>query len=116
MKTSVAERAAMVKKVADLHPERREALAEIIVREMGKPKEQALGEVDFCADIYGYYADNAEDLLKDEPIELLAGEGTALIRRSSVGPAARDHALELPLLPGGPLRGARTSSSATRSC
>ncbi len=86
LKTTVAERAAMVKKVADLHSERRETLAEIIVREMGKPMEQALGEVDFCADIYGFYADNAEDLLKDEPIELLAGEGTALIRRASVGP------------------------------
>ena len=53
---------------------------------MGKPMEQALGEVDFCGDIYGFYADNAEDFLKDEPIELLAGEGTALIRRASMGP------------------------------
>ena len=76
----------MVKKVAEFHSERREELAEIIVREMGKPMEQALGEVDFCVDIYGFYADNAEDLLKDQPIDLLAGEGTALIRRSSVGP------------------------------
>src|SRR5215208_4957891 len=84
--TSVAERASMIRKVADLHLERREALAEIAVREMGKPREQALGEVDFCGDIYGYYADNAEDFLADEPIELLAGEGTAVIRRSSVGP------------------------------
>jgi succinate-semialdehyde dehydrogenase / glutarate-semialdehyde dehydrogenase len=86
LKTSVAERAAMVKKVAELHSERREQLAEIAVREMGKPMEQALGEVDFCVDIYGYYADNAEDFLKDEPIKLLAGDGTALIRRTSVGP------------------------------
>ena len=86
LKTSVAERAAMVKKVADFHTERREELADIIIREMGKPKEQALGEVDFCADIYGFYADNGEDLLKDEAIELLAGDGSALIRRSSVGP------------------------------
>ena len=53
---------------------------------MGKPMEQALGEVDFCADIYGFYADNAEEFLADEPIELLAGDGTALIRRTSVGP------------------------------
>ncbi len=86
LKTSVAERASMVKKVAELHSERRETLAEIAVREMGKPMEQALGEVDFCTDIYGYYADNAEEFLKDEPIKLLAGEGTALIRRTSVGP------------------------------
>jgi len=86
LKTSVAERAALVKRVSELHSERREELAEIAVREMGKPMEQALGEVDFCVDIYGFYADNGEDLLKDEPIELLAGDGTALIRRSSVGP------------------------------
>ena len=84
--TTVAERAAMVQKVADFHIERREALAEIIVREMGKPVEQALAEVDFCGDIYGYYADNAEDFLKDEPIDLLAGDGSALVRRTSVGP------------------------------
>ena len=84
--TAVSERAAMVKRVGELHLERRETLAEIAVREMGKPMEQALGEVDFCGDIYGYYADRAEDFLKDEPIELLAGEGTALIRRTSMGP------------------------------
>ena len=86
MSTSVAERAALVKKVSEFHSKRREELAEIIVREMGKPMEQALGEVDFCVDIYGFYADNAEDLLADQPIDLLAGEGKALIRRSSVGP------------------------------
>jgi succinate-semialdehyde dehydrogenase/glutarate-semialdehyde dehydrogenase len=83
---SVAERAGMVKRVGELHLERRDALAAIAVKEMGKPTEQALGEVDFCGDIYGYYAERAEDFLKDEPIELLAGEGTAVIRRSAMGP------------------------------
>jgi succinate-semialdehyde dehydrogenase/glutarate-semialdehyde dehydrogenase len=42
-------------------------------------------EVDFAAEIYGFYADNAEDLMADEPIELLGGEGTAVIRRSPFG-------------------------------
>jgi succinate-semialdehyde dehydrogenase/glutarate-semialdehyde dehydrogenase len=83
--TTVEERAKLVRRVGDLHTERREQLAEITVQEMGKPTEQALGEIDFCADIYGYYADNGPDLMKDEPIELLAGEGSALIRRSSLG-------------------------------
>jgi succinate-semialdehyde dehydrogenase/glutarate-semialdehyde dehydrogenase len=83
--TSVEERAALVRRVGELHSERREELAAITVREMGKPTEQALGEIDFCADIYGYYADNGPDLMKDEPIKLLAGEGTAIIRRSSLG-------------------------------
>jgi succinate-semialdehyde dehydrogenase/glutarate-semialdehyde dehydrogenase len=83
--TSVAERAALVGKVGELHGERRRQLAEIIVREMGKPIEQALMEVDFAAEIYGYYADQAEDLMADEPIELLGGEGTAVVRRSAFG-------------------------------
>jgi succinate-semialdehyde dehydrogenase/glutarate-semialdehyde dehydrogenase len=84
--STVAERAAMVKRIGELHVERQEQLAEIIVREMGKPMEQAMGEVEFCGDIYGYYAERAEDFLKDEPIELLAGEGSAIIRRTSLGP------------------------------
>ena len=74
-----------MRRVGELHGERREQLAEITTREMGKPLNQALGEVDFCVDIYGYYADNGPDLMKDEPIELLAGEGSAIIRRSPYG-------------------------------
>ncbi|MEO6943413.1 MAG: NAD-dependent succinate-semialdehyde dehydrogenase [Lacisediminihabitans sp.] len=83
--STVEERAALIRRVGELHVERREALADIIVREMGKPREQALGEIDFSGDIYGYYADNAVKLMKDEPIELLGGEGSALIRRNSLG-------------------------------
>ena len=83
--TSVPERAALIRRVAELHTERRQELAEIIVREMGKPIEQSLGEVDFAVSIYAYYADNAVALLADEPIELLEGEGSALVRRSSLG-------------------------------
>lgn len=83
--TTPAERAKLIQKVAELHTERRQELAEIIVREMGKPIEQALGEVDFAADIYAYYAENAPGFLADEPIELRAGEGSAFIRRGSLG-------------------------------
>src|SRR5215218_2784189 len=83
--STVAERAALVRKVGELHGERRQKLAEIIVREMGKPIEQALMEVDFAGEIYGYYADSAEKLTADEPIELLDGEGTAVVRRSPFG-------------------------------
>ncbi|MGH2928741.1 MAG: aldehyde dehydrogenase family protein, partial [Solirubrobacteraceae bacterium] len=83
--TTVAERAALIRRVGELHGEQRQRLGEIIVREMGKPIEQAVGEVDFCVAIYDYYADNGEKLLADEPIELLDGEGSALVRRSSYG-------------------------------
>ena len=83
--TTVQERAAVIRRVGELHDERKQELAEIIVREMGKPIEQAVGEVEFSAAIYAYYADNAEALLADEPIELLEGEGSAFIRRSAIG-------------------------------
>src|SRR5215207_1049542 len=83
--TTVEERAELVRKVGQLHADRRDQLAEIIVREMGKPVEQALAELDFTAAIYQYYADNAPKLLADEPIELLDGEGSAMIRRSPYG-------------------------------
>jgi succinate-semialdehyde dehydrogenase / glutarate-semialdehyde dehydrogenase len=79
-------RAALVRRVGELHTERREELAPLIVREMGKPLAQALGEVDYAASIYAYYADRAEELMADEPTELLpGGEGSALVRRSSLG-------------------------------
>ncbi len=83
--STVATRAALIKKVAQLHTERREKLAEIINREMGKPVDQSLGEVDFSAAIYDYYADHAEKFLADEPIDLLDGGGSAVIRRGPVG-------------------------------
>ena len=83
--STVGERAELMRKVAALHTERREQLAKIIEREMGKPMDQSLGEVDFSAAIYEYYADNAEKFLADEPIELAGGEGTGIIRRSPVG-------------------------------
>ena len=83
--STVAERAALTRRVSELHFERREQLAEIMHREMGKPLAEALGEVDFSGAIYGFYADNAERFLADESIELLAGEGSAVVRRRPVG-------------------------------
>jgi succinate-semialdehyde dehydrogenase/glutarate-semialdehyde dehydrogenase len=83
--TTVAERAELIRKVGALHAERVHDLASIIVREMGKPIEQAKAEVEFCQAIYDFYADNGESLMADEPIDLLEGDGTALIRRSSFG-------------------------------
>ena len=68
----------------ELHRERREELAALIVREMGKVKAGALGEVDFAADITEYYADQAAVITADQPLTIL-GEGTAVIRRSPLG-------------------------------
>ncbi|TWV58048.1 NAD-dependent succinate-semialdehyde dehydrogenase [Streptomyces misionensis] len=83
--TSVDRRAQLLSGVATLHSERSGQLAEIIHREMGKPLDQAVAEVEFSASIYRYYAENAHRFLADEPIELLEAEGTAFIRRQPIG-------------------------------
>jgi succinate-semialdehyde dehydrogenase/glutarate-semialdehyde dehydrogenase len=84
-RTSVAERAALIARVAELHNERQDELAAIIAREMGKPIGDALGEIGFSAAIYQYYADNAVEFLADEPISLMGGEGSAIVRKSPLG-------------------------------
>jgi succinate-semialdehyde dehydrogenase/glutarate-semialdehyde dehydrogenase len=83
--STVADRAKLVRRVSELHTERREALAEAMNREMGKAMDDALGEADFSAAIYGYYADHAEEFLADEPIHLLEGDGTAVVRKRPLG-------------------------------
>jgi succinate-semialdehyde dehydrogenase/glutarate-semialdehyde dehydrogenase len=84
--STIAQRVALLRQVAALHEARGAELGRIIHREMGKPVEQAVGEVEFCAAIYGYYADNAEKFLADEPLDLLDGDGHALVRRQAIGP------------------------------
>ena len=85
LNVTVQDRAALIRRVGELHVERRQQLADIIVLEMGKPVEQALAEVDFAGAIYEYYADHADEFLKDEPIQLLDGDGSAVVRRSPLG-------------------------------
>lgn len=81
---SPAERADLLRKVANLHRERRDELAAIIVREMGKPLAAAEGEVDFSADITEYYADHIDKITADVPLEI-DGEGTAVVRKAPLG-------------------------------
>ncbi|GAB7006469.1 aldehyde dehydrogenase family protein [Nocardioides sp. AN3] len=82
---AVSDRAKCAQRAAELHQERRDQLAAIISREMGKPLGQALMEVDFSASIFAYYAANAETFLADEEIALQWGEGSALIERQPLG-------------------------------
>ncbi|MGZ0712937.1 NAD-dependent succinate-semialdehyde dehydrogenase (plasmid) [Coraliomargarita sp. W4R53] len=82
--SSAADRAAGIRRVAEIHRERRDELAAIIVREMGKPLDAALGEVDFAADITEYYADHIDKITGDTPLDI-DGEGDAVIRRSPIG-------------------------------
>jgi succinate-semialdehyde dehydrogenase/glutarate-semialdehyde dehydrogenase len=81
--TTAAERGAFVARVAALVTDRRQELADIVVREVGKPIAQAIGEVDFAAAIFQYYADNGPDHLVDEPIDV--DGGSAVVRKEGLG-------------------------------
>lgn len=83
--SSIADRAALLRKAAALFAERRDELALIIAREMGKPANQGVLEVDFTAAIFEYYADKAAEFLADEPVPMQWGQGTAVIRRQPIG-------------------------------
>ncbi|MDI5936420.1 NAD-dependent succinate-semialdehyde dehydrogenase [Halomonas kalidii] len=81
--SEVATRVALLNRVANLYALRREALAVIISREMGKPLAQAKGEIDIVVSIYRYYAENGPRYLEDEPIETAVG--SAMIRKEGLG-------------------------------
>ncbi|OIU86813.1 NAD-dependent succinate-semialdehyde dehydrogenase [Microbacterium sp. AR7-10] len=82
--TAPADRAGVIRRIAELHRERKDELGAIIVREMGKPIAAAVGEVEFAADIIEYYADNIEVITADQPLQIV-GEGSALVRRAPLG-------------------------------
>jgi succinate-semialdehyde dehydrogenase / glutarate-semialdehyde dehydrogenase len=80
----VDDRVRLLNHVADLYAERRDELAAIITREMGKPVFQAQIEVDIVVSIYRYYAQNGPRFLADEELEVAAG-GKAVIRKEGLG-------------------------------
>ncbi|MGW8886150.1 NAD-dependent succinate-semialdehyde dehydrogenase [Streptomyces sp. NPDC055749] len=83
--TAPDDRVALLNRVADLYTERKDELAALITREMGKPVVQARGEIDIVVSIYRYYAENGPAFLADEELTVVAG-GSALIRKEGVGP------------------------------
>jgi succinate-semialdehyde dehydrogenase/glutarate-semialdehyde dehydrogenase len=83
-RTPIAERADILRRVAQLYRDRSAELAAIITREMGKTTAEARGELKFTVGIYRYYADNGADLLKDEPLRSNT-PGTAWVRKSPIG-------------------------------
>lgn len=67
-KVSIAERAKLMHKAGEVLRDNVEEYARMITLEMGKPISEARGEINKCAWVCDYYADNAEAFLADEII------------------------------------------------
>lgn len=73
--TSYAERAVVLKRVAELYRERKEDLAHLMAKEMGKKLEHGRAEIDLVAQIFDYYAEEGETLLAPRKLSTVDGEG-----------------------------------------
>jgi succinate-semialdehyde dehydrogenase/glutarate-semialdehyde dehydrogenase len=72
--SSFKERTACMKKLQAKLLEKKEALAGIMISEMGKIKREAVGEIEKCAWVCSYYAENAEAFLANEHVSTEASE------------------------------------------
>ncbi len=72
--TSIEQRCEQVRQIASVLRNRKRELAELITREMGKLIAEAEAEVEKCAWVCEYYADEGPGFLKDESIASDAGK------------------------------------------
>ena len=77
-------RAEHLRRLGSVLSARREALARMITLEMGKPITLALGEIDKCANLCGWYARHSDRLLADETSDF-GSEGIATVRYLPLG-------------------------------
>ncbi|WP_313816544.1 NAD-dependent succinate-semialdehyde dehydrogenase [Citricoccus sp.] len=80
----ISDRAAVVRRIAELFEERTEELAQVITREMGKPIGESRGEAEFSAEIFRYYADHGPALAADQVLAS-TDESTSVIQRRPLG-------------------------------
>ncbi|WP_326837298.1 aldehyde dehydrogenase family protein [Amycolatopsis rhabdoformis] len=67
-RVSVADRAAVLRRIAQAFAEHAEELAATMALEMGKSHAEGLEEAESCREIFAYYADEGPRLLADEPL------------------------------------------------
>ena len=67
-------RAMLMKNAAQILREQKEHYGKILTLEMGKPITQAIAEVEKCALVCEYYADNAEKILSEEIVQTDASQ------------------------------------------
>lgn len=72
--TSFEVRANLMKTLQARLLEQKGELAALMVAEMGKVLREAIGEIEKCALVCSFYADNAESFLSNEPVQTQASE------------------------------------------
>ena len=82
---TLEDRAQVVKGIARELERRTDELADLAVREMGKPRSEAVEEVEFCVAIFDYYADNGPRFGADQPIEVSTTADRAVVQRRPIG-------------------------------
>lgn len=84
--TAFGERARVLRNAADILRRRPEDFARLLTLEMGKLISEAHAEVELCAKILEYYAENAPRLLADEPLKVAdPAEGEATLVHQPLG-------------------------------
>ena len=82
-RTSPDTRAESISRAATVLRDRRDELAGLMTREMGKPITEAEAEIDKCAWVCDYYAENGESFLRPEVVETDAPE--SFVRYDPIG-------------------------------
>jgi succinate-semialdehyde dehydrogenase/glutarate-semialdehyde dehydrogenase len=82
--TSIAERAGMMRRAAEILDNEKESFGRLMTVEMGKTLRAAIAEAAKCAWVCQYFAETAECWLADEPVD--TGVGKSFIHYEPLGP------------------------------
>jgi succinate-semialdehyde dehydrogenase/glutarate-semialdehyde dehydrogenase len=82
-RTSLDERAAIVRKAGDLLRARKDEYARLMTEEMGKTVDDGRAEIEKCAANCDWFADHAHEYLADEPADI--GGGEAFVTFNPIG-------------------------------
>jgi succinate-semialdehyde dehydrogenase/glutarate-semialdehyde dehydrogenase len=82
-RSDIIERSTLLQRCNEVLINRKEELATIITSEMGKIYAESISEIEKCAWVCRYYAENGEIFLKDEPLDAEGNE--AFISYSPLG-------------------------------
>ncbi len=79
-RTSFSDRAVMMNRAAEILENNKNRYARTMTLEMGKPLSSSISEVEKCAWVCRYYADNAEKFLADEIVETDASKSAIVYK------------------------------------